>query len=291
MKIQENKSCFLCDSKSLNHIDTVNGEALMKCNSCSFVFFKRIPTEQELNEHYAGYGTGFTCSDITVKRYNELLDKMEAFRKTNRLIDVGCGAGFFLEQAGKRGWDVFGVEFSDLSVSRCREKGIQMEKGVLDISNYELESFDVVTSFEVLEHINNPIEEFSKFKALLRKGGLLYVTTPNYGYIFKNKPRFKQLIITYPEHLSYYTPKTIRFLAKKTGFKPKKILTTGIVLGDLKTQKQKETLQNNTMNQEVESIREQAESNPFFQFAKRLINAFLSFFGIGDSLKGWFVKK
>jgi 2-polyprenyl-3-methyl-5-hydroxy-6-metoxy-1,4-benzoquinol methylase len=290
MNIQENRTCLICQSKSLSQIDTVNEEALLKCNSCSFVFFKRIPTEQELTEHYAGYGTGFLCSDITVKRYNELLDKMEPFRKTNRLLDVGCGAGFFLEQARKRGWEVFGVEFSDLSVSRCREKGIQMEKGVLDISNYELESFDVLTSFEVVEHINNPIEEFSKFNALLRKGGLLYVTTPNYKYIFKNKPRFKQLIITYPEHLSYYTPKTIRILGKLSGFKTEKILTTGIVLSDIRSKNQNKVLQDKKMVEQVEGLRERSESNTLLQLAKNFTNKFLTIFGIGDSLKAWFIK-
>lgn len=287
MKI--NNTCYLCNSTALTSIEKIKGEELLKCNTCSFVFFKRRPTYEELHEHYVNYGGGFICSDITRKRYNELLDKMEAFRKTNKMIDVGCGAGFFLEEAKKRGWEVFGSEFGERSVKRCREKGITMFEGELNPEDFEKESFDVITSFEVVEHINNPIDEFTKFNALLRKGGLLYVTTPNYKYLFKDKPRFKKSVLTYPEHLAFFTPKTIKKLGQITGFKTKKIETTGIVLSDFKKVKE-QTFSVKSETKQVETIREQVEGNPILQGIKKLVNMLLSKFGIGESLKAWFVK-
>ena len=58
-----------------------------------------------------------------------------------------------------------------------------MELGVLDPTKYEPESFDIVCSFEVIEHINNPREELSNFNKLLRPGGLVYCTTPNFNAV------------------------------------------------------------------------------------------------------------
>lgn len=289
MEKSNHTSCLICGSKKLSQVEVINQESLVSCTDCSFVFFHRIPSLQELDDHYSGYGQNFVCSPLTIVRYNELLDKMEAFRKTNKILDVGCGAGFFLEQAKKRGWEVYGTEFSDLSMQNCISRGINMHQGVLQIENYKPEMFDVVTSFEVIEHINNPLEELAKFHALVRQKGLVYVTTPNYKYFFKDSPRFRK-IIGFPEHLSYYTPKTLNFVFKKQGFKRIKIQTTGIVFSDYKNKPIQAGVKMKELHKEKEQMREKIENNFFLQFSKNMINRVLSFFGVGENLKGWFIK-
>ena len=100
----KHKNCILCESDSLLKIKGYEQQHLVKCKSCKFVFCEPIPSIEELEVHYKGYGRNDYLSPITIKRYHQILDSFEPYRKTNKLIDVGCGIGYFLEAAKERGW-------------------------------------------------------------------------------------------------------------------------------------------------------------------------------------------
>ena len=289
----ENKfhnSCLICNSTLLKDLDNYEFAYLTKCKKCHFVFSKKIPTQQELINHYNGYSRNDYLSPITIKRYNELLDEFQKFKKNGKILDVGCGIGYFLEIAKKRGWTVYGTEYTEKAIKICKSKGIKMQKGKLNPDNYNIEEFDIITSFEVLEHINNPIEEITNFYKILRKGGLVYLTTPNFNSISRYYLKTDYNIITYPEHLCYYTPKTLKNLFKKTNYTVFKLKTTGISLTRIKTSK---GLSNQTFISEKsddEILRKKIEKNLTLKIIKQIINFFLSVSGKGNSLKGWFIK-
>lgn len=283
-------TCLICSSTFLKPLKGYEKAHLCQCSNCGFVFAQKVPTSEELEEHYKGYGRNDYLSPITIKRYHELMDQMEPYRKTNKLLDVGCGIGYFLEVAKERGWEVYGTEYTDEAVSICEEKGIKMQKGKLDPKYYDAESFDVITSFEVIEHINNPLEELGNFSSLLRKGGVVYVTTPNFNSLLRYRLKAAYNVITYPEHLSYYTPKTLKRVFKQSGFSCKKIETTGISLTRLKTSQGKTSEAFISETSTDEQLRNSIETKWYLQLAKRFINGALTLLGKGDSLKGWFVK-
>ena len=283
--------CLICSSPKLRSLPNFQKAHLCRCENCGFVFAQRIPTEQELIEYYDGYGRNDYLSPVTIKRYHELLDKMEPYRKTNKLLDVGCGIGYFLEVAKERGWEVYGTEYTDRAMEICTSKGILMQQGKLDSVYYEAGMFDVITSFEVLEHINNPQEEIGHFHTLLRKGGLVYLTTPNFNSLLRHRLKERYDVITYPEHLSYYTPKTLKRLFASKGFSTKRIQTTGISFTRLKTSKGETSQAFISPTSDDEQLRNKIEENPYLQLAKKMVNGTLTLFGIGDSLKGWFVKR
>ena len=116
-------------------------------------------------------------------RYNELLDIFERYRKTSNILDIGCGVGYFLEEAKKRNWNVYGTEYSEQAVNICTEKGLNVKKGTTSSINFDKEFFDIITSFEVIEHINNPLEEIQSIYNILRDDGIFYLTTPNINSI------------------------------------------------------------------------------------------------------------
>jgi len=283
--------CLVCNSSNLKPLSAYQKAHLCKCGSCGFVFAQKIPTEQELIEYYDGYGRNDYLSPVTIKRYNELLDAMEPFRKSNKLLDVGCGIGYFLEVAKERGWEVHGTEYTDRAMEICTAKGIQMKQGKLDPANYEPGSFDVITSFEVLEHINNPLEETNNFNQLLRKGGLVYLTTPNFNSLLRHRLKERYNVITYPEHLSYYTPSTLKKIFTQCGFRKLKIQTTGISLTRLKTSQGQTSQAFISETSDDEQLRNKIEEKKYLQLAKNMVNGTLTLCGVGDSLKGWFVKK
>ena len=295
--MKEFTTCPVCDSKKLFRLAGYEAAMLVKCRNCLFVFTKRIPEDKELSEYYSYYPIHSTVSEITRKRYRELLENFEKYRKTNNIIDVGCGDGFFLEEAKKKGWNVYGTEYGLHYINICEEKGIQMKGGMLSPLNYEAESFDVITSFEVIEHINYPMVELKNFNSILRNNGIVYITTPNFNSISRRMFKDKWNVIGYPEHLSYYTPQSIDYLLKKSGFKKINIRTTGISIDRAK----KAMSQKN--NQEVmqqkaslvyktdQSMRENIESSSTLKMAKNITNGMLTLCQLGDTIKATYKKR
>lgn len=290
MPIGEHNSCLVCGDSELTSLSGFEQHHLTKCKSCGFVFCKPIPSQEELDKVYEGYGRNDYLSELTIQAYERILDTFEPYRKTNKLIDVGCGIGYFLEVAKKRGWEIYGTEFTEEAVKICEDKGANMQLGVLDPDNYDSESFDVICSFEVIEHINNPRVELGNFNKLLRTGGLVYCTTPNFNAVERFQLGADWNVIGYPEHLSYYTPKTLKRVFAESGFQAKKVLATGVSITRIK--KSRGTSDQPTISavSDDEKLRNQIAGNPLLGIAKDMINWNLTAFGVGNSLKGWFVK-
>lgn len=293
----EIKSCIICNQKQLAQLPTYAASFLCRCRNCSMVFSSVNPTPEQLENHYKGYGRNDYLSPITIKRYHEILDVFEAVRKTNRILDIGCGIGYFLDVAKSRGWEVYGTEYTDSAVTICKGKGITMHAGALNSQNYEAESFDVITSFEVIEHINTPNEEMERIYSLLRKGGYFYVTTPNFNSLLRYYLGSKYNVIGWPEHLSYYTPKTLTGLMLKHHFRKVWVRSTGISITRFLTSRSKQPTKNLEEGTEFvsahtddEKLRNRLESNPLMALTKNAINFMLTIIGKGDALKGLFQK-
>ncbi|HPM29490.1 MAG TPA: class I SAM-dependent methyltransferase [Chryseolinea sp.] len=283
-------ACLLCSSPSLQALTGYEKDYLVKCSSCSFVFCQRKPTTDELKAHYALYPRANTISEITLKRYDELLNAFEPYRKTNNIIDVGCGDGFFLEAAKKREWNVFGTEFTPEAIEVCERKGIQMTMSPLNPNYYNPDFFDVITSFEVIEHINTPNQELNSFSSILRNGGLVYVTTPNFNSISRNILKSKWNMIQYPEHLSYYTVPTLSSLFRKNNFKKINISTTGISINRLRASSHSENSKVQSVNVD-EALRQKTEDRIIFRVIKTSLNTMLNITQKGDALKAFFQKQ
>lgn len=297
MREKDFDKCLICNHASLESLKGYESHFLSRCSNCGFVFATRRPTDEELSAHYNNYSRNDYLSPITIKRYHEILDRFEAVRSTNRLLDVGCGIGYFLDVAKQRGWEVYGTEYTDKAIEICAAKGITMHKGVLDPKNYPAESFDVITSFEVIEHINQPNPEIANMASLLRKGGYLYITTPNFNSLLRYHLKGAYNVICWPEHLSYYTPATLHRLMKRHGLQKKFIQSTGISLTRLlssnkpsRTEEIPEGTAFIAKDTHDEKLRNRAESNLFIRWAKHSLNALLTLTGKGDALKGLFQK-
>lgn len=215
---------------------------------------------------------------------------MAPYRQSGKMLDVGCGPGHFLVTAARLGWEVYGTEYSDTLYQVCADKGIRMALGPLDPADYEPDSFDVLTSFDVLEHINNLLEELAKFYRLLRPGGLVYCTPPNFNALQRYQLGPEYSIISYPEHLSYSTRKTLQEVFERAGFKTLEVATTGISLSGAKLKSKSETQKITGQDAPDEIARQKIESNALLGLAKSVANGLLSATGTRLTLKGYFRK-
>ena len=146
-----------------------------------------------------------------------------------RLLDVGCYIGIFLEIAQERGWEAWGIEPSHWAVGEARSKGLRVVEGTLDDVHLAEESFDVITMWDVIEHLIDPMRELRESHCLLKKGGLICIHTMNI-----ESPLARLMGSHWPwlmeMHLCYFSPRTLGEMLRKAGFSAAKMFNQGRLL-------------------------------------------------------------
>lgn len=288
---KQHSSCPLCDSKDIHALPDYQHAYLNKCNTCNFIFSKSTPSTQELEEYYSSeYELTEFFSPITAKRYEEILDGFEHLKKTNNLLDIGSGSSFFAETAIKRGWKVFGTELTDETIQKAEQKGINMSKGKLEDIQFESDFFDLVVGIEVIEHVSFPIPFVKEVQRTLRAGGAVYISTPNFDSLLRRKLKGQYDVIGYPNHLSYFTAKTLKSLFSSNGFSKLSLVTNGISRTRIKTStgKSNQAFVSETSDDEI--LRHRIEKKWYLRILKKGANWFLNIFRLGDSIKAIFIK-
>lgn len=215
-------SCYLCCSNNYRLITKKSKYSIVKCDNCDFIFTTPIPSKEELNTFY----NTFDYKDNSSAEKTIRSDAKRSFRKidlyTNRkgeLLDVGCGRGYFLDEARMLGWNTYGVDTSRI-VTEFAEKRLHLNVFNSDIFSFQSDKlFDLITLNQVIEHFSNPESLINQCSKYLRNGGLMYIATPNPESISARvlKDNFDHFIP--PEHLSYFSQHTLRRLLEKQGFK------------------------------------------------------------------------
>ncbi len=285
-------ACPLCDSQRTDALRGYEAAHLRRCSACSFVFAGRRPSAEQIRRWYDGYGVSVAESDVTRRRYEELLDGFERHRRTGRILDVGCGEGGFLLAAAARGWEVHGTESTEGALERNRARGIAMTLAPLRPGGLPTGAFDIVTAFEVVEHLGDPRSEAAIMADAIRADGVLYVTTPNFASASRRILGGDWSIIHYPEHLSYFTASTLTSWLRDAGFAAVRVTTTGVspdrLLRGLRDQRSAAQAPAPAAAGRDERLREGIERSATLRVAKLAVNAGLGAVGAGDTLKGWF---
>jgi SAM-dependent methyltransferase len=262
---------------------------LVRCARCGFRYAQRIPSTEELQRMYAGYGTVRDLSPITAERYDDLLGKFAPYKRSARILEVGCGGGLFLDRARSAGWTTHGTEFDGAVVSEVKGRGHTMHLGPLIGHPWPAEHFDVVLSIEVVEHLIHPLDDLREMVRTLRPGGVLYITTPNFNSISKWLAYGKWTIVNYPEHISFFTPRTMHMALSGLGMQRGSVRTTGISLNRFRRAQGKSDITPSGISSD-EALRRIIEKRPFLKFLKSSADTVLDFTGKGDTLKVFYEK-
>jgi SAM-dependent methyltransferase len=137
-----------------------------------------------------------------------------------RLLDFGCGWGFFLEDARAAGWQVQGLEpLPGHGVHARGALGLDVVTDTLRPDSFPPASFDVVTAFQVFEHLPDPGAELAKLHALLRPGGLVVIEVPNIATPLLRLlgGRHRHFV---EDHLWFFSPRSLGRLLERQGFQP-----------------------------------------------------------------------
>ncbi|HAZ10643.1 MAG TPA: hypothetical protein DCY56_06020 [Candidatus Omnitrophica bacterium] len=274
---------------------------LLQCRICSMVFLRPWQKTGPI-ALYDYYGQRMHLkknelySQATEASFKELLEIFEkSGTRGKRILDVGCGDGHFIDVCSKQGWDASGIETSPSAVALCRKFNLPVQ--CLDLFSPELKpgSFNVITLFEVVEHVASPGPFLARAEELLALGGMLYLTTPNFASIDSRILKSDWYVVHW-EHLNYFTPKALKKLVCfHTKLAVKTLKTRNISLGLLnnlvKGKKRNRpnpgkayyNLNNPCVNQE-QRLRELASKLPVLGLAKKTVNGLLNLFGGGSTI-------
>jgi SAM-dependent methyltransferase len=139
-----------------------------------------------------------------------------------RLLDIGCGYGFFLREMKCRGWKVEGIEISKIGRQYARDKwDIHVYSQPLENVGLETDSFDVVTLFYVIEHVNDPLGLLKEVKRILKPDGLIFLRWPHSTPIVRILGPFSKKLDLYhtPYHLYDFSPRTMEKMLTFCGFR------------------------------------------------------------------------
>lgn len=285
-------ACINCGSTHISQLPNYEEVQLCKCKDCDLVFSQKLIDKKELTDFYTNlYQRTNYFSPITAKRYEELLEEFEPYRKTNKILDVGCGCGFFLEIAKQKGWEVYGTEFAQNVVDECTAKGFNMQLGSLEDVHLENDTFDVIVSIEVIEHLTDPKATVKEMYRILRPGGCVYITTPNFNSLLRYRLGPKYDVIRFPLHLIYFTPKTLRNLFSEQGFSSSRTITSGYSRTRILTSKGRSNQEYVSETSDDEMFRYRIEKRWYMRLARDVVNKCLNLFKVGDSIKATFIKK
>ncbi|MDD5290332.1 MAG: class I SAM-dependent methyltransferase [Patescibacteria group bacterium] len=158
-----------------------------------------------------------------------LVRKIKEIKPQGKLLDIGCYSGIFLEAAEEAGYEIFGIEASGhaLSVAAKKIKGdlrVGMAENVL--LEFSDKYFDIITLFDVLEHLREPKKVLFLINKKLKDDGLLVFSTPDFSSFF-SKLQGKKWHAFLPQHLFYFSIKNLVSLLAQTGFIYKKSCHVG----------------------------------------------------------------
>jgi len=246
--------CNICGSNNNHQIYNIMNYSIVECSNCGFVFLKNAPAQTLTGIYQEGYFKGSCRNEDTFNvsgwdyfdsehylavrcKSRDALDSIESFISPGRILDIGCGPGIFLAEALSRGWAPYGFDLSDFAIRYAnKELGLHnVKKMDAEDIDYKDNSFEAITLFHVIEHVLNPRELMETSYRIIKQGGILIIETPDICTRRAKKAGADWKYLKIPEHLNYFSLKTLSRLLNEVGFRPLKtkrnVESTGLMIG------------------------------------------------------------
>ncbi len=211
--------------------------SVVKCRTCGLMRTNPRPTPESIGFYYPKdytpyLGTKVETSDVRklalwkriVKKFITLNDTRVPTISPGRMLEIGCASGAYMHRMALNGWKVEGIEFSPDAAANARALGYPVHAGSLETAPEPNQPYDLIVGWMVLEHLHEPILALEKLRRWIRPGGRLVLSVPNAASwefrLFKQRWYALQL----PTHLTHFTPKTIRMVLTRSGWKTEQIM-------------------------------------------------------------------
>jgi 2-polyprenyl-3-methyl-5-hydroxy-6-metoxy-1,4-benzoquinol methylase len=225
--------CDLCGESEASPYLTVQGAPLVRCAQCGFIYcayiLDRRATEDAVytESHDHDYSASISPSQIaSVRRKRRQISELLSVSK-GRILDVGCGKGYFLNQFSELGWEAHGVEMNEATAEYARRTyGITVSARTFEEARFPENFFDAVTMLQVIEHIPDPVAFLRQVRRTLKPGGLLFMETPNIESLQARWMGEHWNYLCPWDHIHFFSPQTLRSLAGQSGYRVRRIHTS-----------------------------------------------------------------
>ncbi|PLX26231.1 hypothetical protein C0580_00355 [Candidatus Parcubacteria bacterium] len=221
--------CPICKGEDHRLFCQKNDYDLHLCKNCNLVFVWPPPNvlddvysknyfHKDDQDHKFGYTNYDQDKEMMRPVFVKHLDHFSSLVEGRKIFDIGSATGYFLDLAKQRGWDTYGIDISDYASQLAREKGHRAWAGK-DLSVVDTEDkFDIVTMWDVLEHLPDPLVYLKELRSKMVEDSVLAVNTIDRGSLWAKMLGKRWQLIMPPEHLMYYTYKNLEDLFDKAGF-------------------------------------------------------------------------
>jgi len=204
---------------------------VVKCRACGFVYVWEDIPEILLHAHYQ---RDFDLEQVFSNEaetkaviYFKVLSLLQGNKRSKGcLLDIGCFEGALLVVAKEQGWNVTGVDVDARAAEFVGNTlGLPVVTGTLKDANFPANSFDAVTLVDVLEHLKNPLETLTEIHRVLKVGGEVVISVPNFPFQYVKEKWIKGMLggggsVADMVHLNHFTPKTLAFALTRAGLQP-----------------------------------------------------------------------
>ena len=213
---------------------------LVRCRNCGLIYQNPRLTREELLEHYptTHYERYLPAAEEEetilrrVDRWRGIARRRKRItqlaRRIGHLLDVGCATGSFLDMMRTHGWQVSGVELNPDAARYARQRlQLDVRTGTLEQAQFSSQAFDVVTMWDVFEHVLDPRQTLSEVRRILRPGGLLALSLPNPSSLEARLFGDSWAGWDRPRHLHLFTPAMLSHYLVDAGFQRPHIESDG----------------------------------------------------------------
>jgi 2-polyprenyl-3-methyl-5-hydroxy-6-metoxy-1,4-benzoquinol methylase len=233
------QNCRVCRSPLREVLFVISDNKVVRCLRCRHVYLDVIHTSETLRQMYEDYGDSglnfyfqgidqevTSNLDIYLRRCRQYVGN----HRKLRLLDIGCGTGTLMTRAAIQGFDCQGIEICEgLAQVARRQFANRVHGDFLNRLNFPANSIDVVTMYDLIEHLPDPAGELHLVHGLLKPGGILFMLTPNDDALFRRIARMAyhcsfhnydrpMKALYYDHHLSYFTTSSLTTLIQTVGF-------------------------------------------------------------------------
>ncbi len=223
----EDINCILCGTMSDRVLIEQNGYKGKICPNCGLVYISPRPSPEEIAALYehdsANLSADSHISNAASKKINAKhhLKIVRRFARGGDLLEIGAGAGYFLDQARRKGYSPFGLELNPIQARFIKDEfNIECEQSSIHASIFSGRKFDIVYHCDVMSHFYDPILEFKRIREVMKRNSLLVFET---GYVGDVKYHRYAKSFQYPEHLFFFSEGNLKKLLQMTGFRLIKI--------------------------------------------------------------------
>lgn len=216
-------ACPVCSGDQFKSLFVKAGESFVRCESCTLTLINPPPDLANSTATYdENYSEAYIVkSEKKLKRTRKWVRRMQRrFVRRGRWLDVGCSAGFVVKAASEAGFDAHGVEVEAAAVDYARTQLslANVRCGYLEDQAYSDGEFDVISLYDVIEHVPDLNQLVIELERILSPDGVIEIRTPNISHWSTPRDLASWKEIKPSEHLYYFNRKTLIALFAKHGF-------------------------------------------------------------------------